>query len=539
MNRHVARGLRRVFSILPEADAEKAVSATLRRIRSESSHGKPLLKWAEFTETGRFVRAGVSSLADYLTVLVAKPGDDPDLARMVREVQDGGAEPGRILRAPDGGAFHWVLPTTTSSATAVPEGRLRAFRIDERVFEAVVAHFNAGRRLTEAERRTAFQLVAGTTPREAAEFDGVGVETKRAQIKSACGKLQCGGQLDLVRLLIGQMVYVLAVSEGEAAHAGVAETFVAGHLAAEARLSVERLHDGGLLRCIEAGPPDGAPVIVLHGMMFGMLLSGAQRSLERAGLRLLMPIRRGYLDPRPVLGLRAESRLIEASMKDLALFIEARGLRPCTLVGHSLGGALAMELANARPDLIGRLVLVSTNLARSASADRGYAEELYEGYRSLIRDGGLARAITLEFSEHYPNEGTARTILHRMFGASPSDLEAMEGRSAAAPVYGWFADLYRSSVAGVSEDYAFVMDGPRSGFAHEIPTLVVHGSQDPLTAVGELEELISDRPGIRLNVVEGAGHFLPATHGEDLWLEVSRFLHRTAAPPDAPPAGSA
>ena len=44
-------------------------------------------------------------------------------------------------------------------------------------------------------------------------------------------------------------------------------------------------------------------------------------------------------------------------MEDLALFIEALGVGPVDLVGHSRGGVVAAMLAGKRPDLVRRLVL--------------------------------------------------------------------------------------------------------------------------------------------------------------------------------------
>src|SRR5438045_4232079 len=46
--------------------------------------------------------------------------------------------------------------------------------------------------------------------------------------------------------------------------------------------------------------------------------------------------------------------------RDAAGVIEALGLAPCHVVGFSLGGATAQELAIARPELVRSLVLLST-----------------------------------------------------------------------------------------------------------------------------------------------------------------------------------
>ncbi len=516
----VEREIRRVFAILPEREAQDAVSATLARL-SGAALPPALLKWAVFTPRGGFLRGGLSTLADYVTTYLARPEEDGDVAALAAEAADGGAEPGRTALDSSGERFFWFLPGAETAADAPPREIVFGFVIDLPVFEAIHSHFNAGRGLTGAERRALFQLVAGFSLREAAARDGVSTETRRSQIKSAAAKMQCSGQTDLVRLSLGQLTRVLAVAEGESALVRTAEGFVAAHLPGDARLTTVRLPNGRLMRLVEAGPPDGRPVVAVHGMMFGMLLSGARPHLEAAGLRLIVPLRSGYLDTRPLIGLDAKTRLIEADLADLALWIESRNLAPAVLLGHSLGAPVAAAFAAARPALVSRLILLSANPGRPAMASDPLAKELYEGYRNLSARGGLARAVTLEFSRHYPNEASARAILERMFGAAPADRAAMEGEGAAASVYGWFPDLYAASVAGIAEDYAFAMDGAGAQPPQGMPVLALHGGEDPLCPPGDAFAFAGS--GARAVIIPGAGHFAPASHPAPVWEAVGAF----------------
>jgi pimeloyl-ACP methyl ester carboxylesterase len=60
---------------------------------------------------------------------------------------------------------------------------------------------------------------------------------------------------------------------------------------------------------------------------------------------------------------------IEAMARDAITFTDALGLTTVDLVGHSMGGLVAQEVALARPDLVRRLVLVGTGrVAARASA---------------------------------------------------------------------------------------------------------------------------------------------------------------------------
>ena len=114
--------------------------------------------------------------------------------------------------------------------------------------------FNGECGLTDSEQRVIFQTVAGLSLRGAAGVDDVTYETKRAHVKSACGKLGCGGQKELVRKVVGQLVYLLSLSDAEGTHAEVAEAFVSRFLSNDFRLAVQRLPSGRLLRFLEGGP---------------------------------------------------------------------------------------------------------------------------------------------------------------------------------------------------------------------------------------------------------------------------------------------
>jgi len=54
----------------------------------------------------------------------------------------------------------------------------------------------------------------------------------------------------------------------------------------------------------------------------------------------------------------AETMSFDEMAGDVAAFIERHDLSPATVIGHSLGGKVAMRLALARPDLVERLVVV-------------------------------------------------------------------------------------------------------------------------------------------------------------------------------------
>ena len=106
--------------------------------------------------------------------------------------------------------------------------------------------------------------MAGLSARDAAEIDGVSVDTKRVQIKSLCAKMECSGQADLIRLIIGQLVLVVALANSESHLNDDAEAFLARYLAEDVTLAAHRLPNGRVLRVLECGRPDATPVSYTH-----------------------------------------------------------------------------------------------------------------------------------------------------------------------------------------------------------------------------------------------------------------------------------
>ncbi|HWQ14269.1 MAG TPA: alpha/beta fold hydrolase, partial [Roseiflexaceae bacterium] len=105
---------------------------------------------------------------------------------------------------------------------------------------------------------------------------------------------------------------------------------------------------------LEAG--DGEPVaLFLHGWGDSKeIWRPALAALAARGRRAIAPDLPGHGGSQ----LAGAARMAHLAERVVAL-AEARGLRSFDLVGHSMGGNVALELALARPALVRRLVLVA------------------------------------------------------------------------------------------------------------------------------------------------------------------------------------
>ena len=125
------------------------------------------------------------------------------------------------------------------------------------------------------------------------------------------------------------------------------------------------------LHAVEAGPPDGPLVILLHG--FPEFSHGWRRQvgpLAEAGFRVLAPDQRGYnLSDKPG---RVEDYRIDRLAGDVLRLAERAGRQHFSVVGHDWGGIVAWWLAIHHPDRLERAAILNAphpaTLARHMTA---------------------------------------------------------------------------------------------------------------------------------------------------------------------------
>ena len=110
--------------------------------------------------------------------------------------------------------------------------------------------------------------------------------------------------------------------------------------------------DGGEIAYSDTGG-DGDPVLLVHAGVFGAWFDPLTSDPALAGLRVIRVLRAGYTaGPAPTRHLTFADHAARC-----AALLDALGGRPATVVGHSSGSAIALQLAADRPDLVRGLVL--------------------------------------------------------------------------------------------------------------------------------------------------------------------------------------
>ncbi|MBS0574706.1 MAG: alpha/beta fold hydrolase [Proteobacteria bacterium] len=253
-----------------------------------------------------------------------------------------------------------------------------------------------------------------------------------------------------------------------------------------------RLSDGLGVHALEAGA--GEPLLLIHGVGLRAEAWGPQIAALATDHRVIavdMP-GHGASDPLPD-GVRLPDYVAWASR-----VIEALGLGPVNLAGHSMGALIAGGLAVERPDLLRRLALLNGVHCRSPEA----------------RAAVLARA-----DEIARGEGNADAPLARWFG--PGD-GAMRDR-----VAGWLRAVDRAGYAAAYRAFA-EGDGVYAGRLGRIrcPALFLTGEGDANSSPAMAEAMAAAVPSGEAVVIAGHRHMVNLTAPEAVTAAMQRWLRR-------------
>jgi pimeloyl-ACP methyl ester carboxylesterase len=171
----------------------------------------------------------------------------------------------------------------------------------------------------------------------------------------------------------------------------------------------------------------GHPLVLLHGAFAGAASWSAQApALAQAGYKVHLPERRGHAHTPDLPGPLTHAVMAD----DTAAYLDTVVGGPAHLVGWSDGAVVALLVAQRRPDLVNRLVLIGQYYNSSGKVPSGLAELLRAGGEEVM---GFLRAgydpISPDGPEHFPVV-FAKTL--RMLAAEP-ELELASLAAVAAP----------------------------------------------------------------------------------------------------------
>lgn len=237
----------------------------------------------------------------------------------------------------------------------------------------------------------------------------------------------------------------------------------------------------------------GRPLVMLHGL-FGSWdnLGASVKALAEQYDVVAVDLRNhGRSDHQP-------DHSYPLMADDLLRLLDSLSLEQVMLLGHSMGGKVAMEFALTHPERVERLIIVDIAPVEYPH----HHTKVFDGLKSVDLNSIKSRNhADLHLSQHVEEPGVRAFLLKNLYRE--------EGN------FKW-----RMNIDALETQYVNIAAAPRAGLFAK-PTLFIKGADsDYLTSDHQLA--VSSRfPKAKLKIIAGTGHW-PHAEKPDLFLRIVR-----------------
>ena len=225
----------------------------------------------------------------------------------------------------------------------------------------------------------------------------------------------------------------------------------------------------------------GSPMIILHGFL-GMLDNWKTLATQFAndGFQVHSLDLRNHGK-----SFHSTTFNYEVMVEDVYNYIEAHQLKECILLGHSMGGKVAMLFATTYPNIVSKLIV----------ADIG--PKYYAPHHQTILEGLNAVNFELKPSRNDVEQILAHAITD--FGTRQFLMK----------------NLFWEIGAALPFEKTF-----------QKPTLFLRGAKSNYILEDDLDLIVHHFPSASLQIIDNAGHWLHAENPSDFYLKVNFFLNQ-------------
>lgn len=223
------------------------------------------------------------------------------------------------------------------------------------------------------------------------------------------------------------------------------------------------------------GDASGHPIILLHGYPDSWFSYSRILPLLNTKFRIYVLDQRGFGDSeRPANGYE-----IPDLANDVLAFMDAKGIKKASVVGHSMGSFVAQHVAAAAPERVARLVLVGSG----PSLHNDVVRELHKAVSDL-RDP-IPATFVREFQESTVFKPVPVEYMDRIIKESLK----LPARVWQALINGFLMQNANAELRKISA-----------------PTLVIWGEKDSIFSQSEQDSLLSALPKAEFRVYLETGH---------------------------------
>lgn len=245
---------------------------------------------------------------------------------------------------------------------------------------------------------------------------------------------------------------------------------------------------------------EGPPLVLIAGYACDLKIWTAVRAILAENFSLLLIDNRGVGRS----GCPGAPWSVREMAEDVVALMKRLKISKAHVLGHSMGGAIAQDLAFHHPQLVDRLVLANALIRFSTQAATAF------GWLLKLRESGAPASLLIE--------GVLPWVYSPRFLENPENIRRT--------VEFFLADPHPQSLAGQRRQFEALMEcDSRSWFSKiAADTLVIVSDKDICTGVTDSEQLAAGIPNARLARIPDMAHLAPVECPAEFARLVKDFL---------------
>ncbi len=381
--------------------------------------------------------------------------------------------------------------------------------------DGLVDNFRQAFGLTAREGAIMDAMMAGYGAEDIALRDARSPGTIRQQIKAILAKLDVGTQSQAVAL----------VAAASAAWHQLQRPAALASRGPDSPPELSIIRRGSRTISVRSfGRADGAPVVLVHGAMFGIGETEHERAMaSAAGLRVLAAEKPGYGRTEAWPG----HNKAEAMAQDVLFMMDQRGVERTVVIAHDVGTIVAFWLARLAPERIVAIVAAPATppmLSWSQTADMPKAHRIHAWAAQRVPKL-MDMLISLGLAQ-VQRQGVS-ILPELFFGGCDFDRDTWSQPHFAAALSGTYRLIAAQDARGFRQDMLLTnVDWSEWGRQVRTPVDLLHGALSRTVSKHAVEQFAASLPTGQLCLVEDAGHTMPLTHAGLIYDHAARHASR-------------
>lgn len=245
---------------------------------------------------------------------------------------------------------------------------------------------------------------------------------------------------------------------------------------------------------------EGEPLMILHGL-FGISDNwmGMGKILSERYRVIIPDLRNHGRSP------YADAFSYPAMGEDLMELLESLHITTLNLLGHSMGGKLAMYFATNHPEMVEKLVVVDISPRKTRARQIHF--KLLRAMKSVNFDDVHSRQDVDDMLRKFIIDTSLRQFILK-------NLTRLD--------YGRYA--WRINIEGIEKNMDEIMEDVTPQIPYQKPTLFIRGGNSDYITQEDVNEMPKTFPLHRLETIPGADHWVHAEKSEQMVVLLNDFL---------------